>query len=73
MPAVGAYAKILEPPVSVCDVTYWLNYLAQQKTLTTGGKKLAAINTAGAFMAIIVYNMVVFLAFTTPLNGLHIS
>jgi len=49
MPAVGAYAKILEPPVSVCDVTYWLNYLAQQKTLTTGGKKLAAINTAGEF------------------------
>lgn len=30
-PAVGAYRDVLEPPRSVCDVTYWLNYLAAQR------------------------------------------
>jgi hypothetical protein len=45
---VGAYAQILEPPVSICDFTYWLNYLAEQrKLLSGGGKKIGAINTAG--------------------------
>jgi len=48
-PAVGAYAQVLQPPVSICDITYWLNYLAQQKQVQ-GGKKIGAINTAGSFI-----------------------
>ena len=28
-PAVGVYADILQPPRSVCDVTYWLNSLLE--------------------------------------------
>jgi len=43
--AVGAYAQILSPPKSKCDVTFWLNYLAQERN-GMGGEKLAAINTA---------------------------
>lgn len=45
--AVGAYADVLRPQQSICDVTYWLNYLAN-KRLNDGTSKsnLAAINTA---------------------------
>lgn len=40
--AVGAYEDVLRPPVSICDVTYWLNFLNAQKK----GRR-ATINTAG--------------------------
>jgi len=40
-PAVGEYANILQPPSSVCDVTYWLNYTNQEKE-----QHLPTINTA---------------------------
>ena len=48
-PAVGAYAQVLEPPRSVCDVTYWLNYLSENNDCykQTSCTKYAAINTAG--------------------------
>ena len=42
-PSIGAYRDILEPPISKCDVTYWLNYLAQSRA----GEHIAAINAAG--------------------------
>lgn len=54
-PAVGAYAQVLVPPVSKCDVTYWLNYLARSDDdgggdERSGGSdrniKWGAINTA---------------------------
>ena len=52
-PAVGAYADVLQPPTSVCDVTYWLNALSEsdrfQSSSDYGSKncvKYAAINTA---------------------------
>mmetsp|Transcript_35688 Transcript_35688/g.52341 ORF Transcript_35688/g.52341 Transcript_35688/m.52341 type:complete len:349 (-) Transcript_35688:144-1190(-) len=47
-PAVGAYAQILDPPVSVCDVTYWLNYLSSSSEAhgSTDNWKWAAINCA---------------------------
>ena len=50
--AVGAYAQVLEPPISICDVTYWLNHLALERSNPTkvaaaGSPKYAAINTAG--------------------------
>ena len=61
-PAVGGvYANVLDPPVSVCDVTFWLNHLGeddarynnnQQSEInasdgnSNGKKKYAAINTA---------------------------
>jgi hypothetical protein len=41
-PAVGAYMDVLSPPQSKCDVTYWLNYVAQER----GVNRMAAINTA---------------------------
>jgi len=49
--AVGAYQHALEPPISKCDVTYWLNYLSFSMTKaesshTISKEKLAAINTA---------------------------
>lgn len=44
-PAVGPYRDVLDPPVSKCDVTFWLNDLAQNQASRTG-KRLAAINTA---------------------------
>ena len=38
---MGVYAQILDPPVSVCDVTFWLNFLLLEKEReqqsTTGG------------------------------------
>lgn len=43
---MGAYRDVLEPPVSKCDVTYWLNAIAQNQT-SRNGKRVAAINTAG--------------------------
>mmetsp|Transcript_10908 Transcript_10908/g.19777 ORF Transcript_10908/g.19777 Transcript_10908/m.19777 type:complete len:345 (+) Transcript_10908:266-1300(+) len=43
-PAVGVYRDVLDPPVSKCDVTYWLNYLAQN--LASRTVSIAAINTA---------------------------
>lgn len=43
-PSVGVYANILDPPLSNADVTYWLNYLAEQRG--TNPIKRAAINTA---------------------------
>ena len=51
--AVGAYAQVLDPPTSICDVTYWLNHLALERNNPTmddgiaAGPKYAAINTAG--------------------------
>jgi hypothetical protein len=30
-PSVGAYADILDPPTSNADITYWLNYLCEQR------------------------------------------
>ena len=56
-PSVGVYADILEPPTSICDVTYWLNYLSESErfakksadpsnTNATNSIKYAAINTA---------------------------
>ncbi|OEU15674.1 hypothetical protein FRACYDRAFT_261794 [Fragilariopsis cylindrus CCMP1102] len=57
-PAVGAYRTSLEPPISNADVTYWLNYLADERATTTTTtingnigrevrcSRLAAINTA---------------------------
>lgn len=44
-PAVGPYHDVLEPPISKCDVTYWLNNLAQNHVSRTG-ERIAAINTA---------------------------
>jgi hypothetical protein len=44
-PAVGVYRDVLDPPASKCDVTYWLNYLAQNQASRT--VSIAAINTAG--------------------------
>ena len=32
-PQVGAYAKLLQPPMSRKDITYWLNYEAQVQLL----------------------------------------
>jgi len=43
--AVGAYKDVLEPPTSVCDVTYWLNYLAQEGQAGQQ-PRIASINTA---------------------------
>lgn len=58
-PAVGAYKTCLRPPTSICDITFWLNYLSEQRansnsrnkdtrsSKTTGiGGRVAAINTA---------------------------
>lgn len=41
--AVGVYRDVLEPPQSTCDVTYWLNYVAQQDS---NSSRMATINTA---------------------------
>lgn len=41
-PAVGAYRDVLDPPTSVCDVTYWLNVIGQRQC----DPKFAAINAA---------------------------
>lgn len=38
--AVGAYKEVLEPPRSKCDVTYWLNKVAESSS------RMATINTA---------------------------
>jgi len=46
-PAVGAYQSILTPPTSICDVTYWLNYLSDNRHKDGKGEKIAAINAAG--------------------------
>ena len=48
-PAVGAYAEVLQPASSICDVTYWLNYLSETSDRFTSDSnpKYAAINTAG--------------------------
>lgn len=46
-PAVGAYQSILSPPTSICDVTYWLNYLSDKRYKDGKGEKIAAINAAG--------------------------
>mmetsp|Transcript_6583 Transcript_6583/g.10014 ORF Transcript_6583/g.10014 Transcript_6583/m.10014 type:complete len:344 (-) Transcript_6583:26-1057(-) len=46
-PAVGAYREVLDPPTSICDVTYWLNYIsATEGNSRHGGRRVAAINTA---------------------------
>mmetsp|Transcript_7332 Transcript_7332/g.11029 ORF Transcript_7332/g.11029 Transcript_7332/m.11029 type:complete len:208 (+) Transcript_7332:98-721(+) len=45
-PAVGAYQSILTPPTSICDVTYWLNYLSDNRHKDGKGEKIAAINAA---------------------------
>mmetsp|Transcript_26123 Transcript_26123/g.39139 ORF Transcript_26123/g.39139 Transcript_26123/m.39139 type:complete len:115 (-) Transcript_26123:1039-1383(-) len=48
--AVGAYRDVLRPRESICDVTYWLNYVAK-KRLDEGKSEndIAAINTAGEY------------------------
>ena len=47
---MGAYAEVLDPPFSICDVTYWLNYLSENNDkFSRSEKKYAAINTAGKF------------------------
>eukprot|EP00978_Attheya_sp_CCMP212_P009835 scaffold23438_cov50-Attheya_sp.AAC.1 len=45
-PAVGEYSKILDPPRSICDVTYWLNALAIEQRNKENKPNIAAINTA---------------------------
>lgn len=51
-PAIGSYQNVLRPPTSICDVTYWLNYLSEQRCHQQSAlqqcksKKVAAINTA---------------------------
>lgn len=47
-PSVGAYANVLDPPISNADVTYWLNFLSEQRTRESSGEpeRRAAINTA---------------------------
>jgi len=51
-PAIGGYQNVLRPPTSICDVTYWLNYLSEQRCHQQSAlqqcksKKVAAINTA---------------------------
>lgn len=44
-PAVGVYREVLNPPRSKCDVTYWLNYLLEQRKREDTAS-MAAINTA---------------------------
>ena len=39
---MGAYRDVLDPPTSVCDVTYWLNVIGQRQC----DPKFAAINAA---------------------------
>lgn len=51
--AVGPYAEILDPPVSICDVTYWLNYLSENNERFKHGTRYIAINTAGEFVVLI--------------------
>jgi hypothetical protein len=47
--AIGVYQSVLNPPTSICDVTYWLNFLAEERRKNEGyhGETIAAINTAG--------------------------
>jgi len=49
--AVGAYNHVLRPQESICDVTYWLNYLAKER-FDDGSSEInyAAINTAGKLL-----------------------
>ena len=42
-PAVGVYKDMLDPPISVADVTYWMNYLLEQQQQQP---HYAVINTA---------------------------
>ena len=41
----GAYAQVLRPPVSKCDINYWLNYLALQRFTNTTEQQNKAGNT----------------------------
>ncbi len=43
-PSVGAYANILDPPTSNADITYWLNYICEERG--SNPIRRAAINTA---------------------------
>jgi len=43
--AVGAYEEVLVPPTSICDVTFWLNYMIEEQK-GKGGDRMGAINTA---------------------------
>lgn len=51
-PSVGAHASVLEPPISNADITYWLNYLCEERVpvlanyTSNNPTKRAAINTA---------------------------
>ena len=46
--AINGYENILRPQQSICDVTYWLNYQANERFNDgTSKSNLAAINTAG--------------------------
>lgn len=46
--AVGSYGQVLDPPIMNTDVTYWLNYLAEERANDRNGEgtRFAAINTA---------------------------
>lgn len=58
--AVGPYAEILDPPVSICDFTYWLNYLSENNERFKHGTRYIAINTAGEFVVLILCFFVLF-------------
>lgn len=46
--AIGAYRNVLRPQQSICDVTYWMNYLALERLdHGTSQSNFATINTAG--------------------------
>ncbi len=54
----SGYERVLRPQQSICDVTYWLNYLAKERVRkqqsdgdgSSLSKGMAAINTAGEKM-----------------------
>ena len=57
-PAAGAYANVLQPPTSVCDVTYWLNSLSESDRFqkrsddSNSNAKYAAIDSNTKYAAI---------------------
>ena len=56
--AVGAYNHVLRPQESICDVTYWLNYLAKERFDDgSSGINYAAINTAGKLLTMSIFLM----------------
>ena len=45
-PAPGAYADVLDPPHSVCDVTYWLNSLLEEEE---EGQPVGGVGSGGNY------------------------